>query len=386
MDLSHGFHQIALHPDSRYISTFRTHEGLHRFKVLFFRTSPASELFHNKIKEALCGLPGCISIHDNILIYGKTPEEHETNLSTYLARIKAKGLTLHCSKCTFGATFVSWFGYIFSASGMSADPSKIKAIATTGHPQTTHEVKSFLQACQYNAKFMFGSDQAYAQVTQPLHQLTGKNVRFAWTPACESAYQEILHIMTAETALRPFNPAMKTIMVSDAGPVGNAASIFQEEEASTWTPVNHASRSLTPCEQAYAQIEKESLTQSWGMNTYQYYLLGIPFDSYTDHQPLIPIYSASHKPAPARVEHHRLQVQDFQYTMRYIPGKSNPCDYPSHHPIPLADYTASEIAEMVINQGNELGINKIITDDLPDAVTLPMIQQATKQDPIYARN
>ena len=263
---------------------------------------------------------------------------------------------------------------------MSADPSKIKAIATAGCPQTTNEVKSFLQACQYNAKFMFDSGQAYAQVTQPLRQLTGKNIRFAWTPACESAYQEILRIMTAETALRPFNPSMKTIMVSNAGPVGIAASIFQEEEASTWTPVDHASRSLTPCEQAYAQIEKESLAQSWGMNTRQYYLLGIPFDSYTDHQPLIPIYSASRKPAPARVERHRLQVQDFQYTMQYIPGKSNPCDYPSHHPIPLADYTASEIADMVINQADELGINKIITGDLPDTVTLPMIQQTAKQD------
>ena len=162
MDLSHGFHQIALHPDSHYISSFRTHEDLHRFKVLFFGASPASELFHNKIKQALSGLPGYISIHDNILIYGKTPEEHETNLSAYLDRIEAKGLTLHRSKCTFGRTFVSWFGYIFSASGMSADPSNIKAIATAGHPQTTDEVKSFLQACQYNAKFMFDSDQAYA--------------------------------------------------------------------------------------------------------------------------------------------------------------------------------------------------------------------------------
>ena len=360
MDLSDGFHQIVLHPNSHYISSFRTHEGLHRFKVLFFRTSPASELFHNKIKEALRGLPRCISIHDNILIYGKTPEEHETNLSACLARIKAKGLTLRRSKCTFGATFVSWFGYIFSASGMSADPSKIKAIATAGCPQTTDEVKSFLQACQYNAKFMFDSGQAYAQVTQLFRQLTGKNVRFAWTLAYESAYQEILRIMTAEIALRPFVPAMKAIMVSNAGPAGIAASIFQEEEVYIWTPVDHASHSLTPCEQAYAQIEKESLTQSWSMNTHRYYLLGIPFDSYTDHQPLIPIFSASRKPAPARVERHRLQVQDFQYTMQYIPGKSNPCDYPSHHPIPLADYTASEIADMVIDQGDELGINKII--------------------------
>ena len=69
----------------------------------------------------------------------------------------------------------------------------------------------------------------------------------------------------------------------------------------------------------------------------------------------------------------RLPIHNVVYSR-----KSNPCDYPSHHPIPLADYTASKIADIVINQGDWLGINKIITDDLPDAVTLPMIQQ----DPI----
>ena len=78
MDIGHAFHQIAVHPGSHHISTFRTHEGLHLFKVLFFRGSPDSELFHYKIKEALHGLPGCHSIHNNIFV---CPEEHETNLA-----------------------------------------------------------------------------------------------------------------------------------------------------------------------------------------------------------------------------------------------------------------------------------------------------------------
>ena len=39
MDLSHGYHQVALAEKSRDISTFQTHEGLHRFKVLFFGAS-----------------------------------------------------------------------------------------------------------------------------------------------------------------------------------------------------------------------------------------------------------------------------------------------------------------------------------------------------------
>ena len=47
LDLGHGYHQVALSEDSREIGTFQTHEGLHRFKVLFFGASPASDLFHD---------------------------------------------------------------------------------------------------------------------------------------------------------------------------------------------------------------------------------------------------------------------------------------------------------------------------------------------------
>ena len=110
--------------------------------------------------------------------------------------------------------------------------------------------------------------------------------------------------------------------------------------------------------------------------------MGIPFDSYTDHQPLI--YNGK-KRGNARVERQRLKVQGFQYTMKYMPGKTNPCDYQSRHPLPLSHYTDRELNDMVIDQGDELCISKIVTDDLPDAVTLKMVQQATQQDPVMQR-
>ena len=84
LDLGHGYHQIALDTRSRAMSTFQTHEGLHRFKVLFFGAAPASDLFHNRVKASLEGLKGVISIHDNILVWGKTPEEHSANLESCL--------------------------------------------------------------------------------------------------------------------------------------------------------------------------------------------------------------------------------------------------------------------------------------------------------------
>ena len=257
LDLGHGYHQIPLAEESRYISTFQTHEGLHRFKVLFFGASPASDLFHDKIKTAMQGLPGCISIHDNILVWGNSDKEHEENLEACLQRMEDRGLTARFSKCNFGKTSVAWFGWIFSKDGISADPRKTKSIVEAGRPQSTDDVKSFLQACQFNARFMLESDQAYAQLTEPLREQTKKNARFPWTPECEQCYQDIVKAMTSDTALRPFDPQLKRILVTNAGPVGIAvtASIFQELDDGTWVPIDHASRSLTPCEKNYSQIE-----------------------------------------------------------------------------------------------------------------------------------
>ena len=116
------------------------------------------------------------------------------------------------------------------------------------------------------------------------------------------------------------------------------------------------------------------------MTTHRYYLLGILFESQTDHQPLIPIYNGKRR-GNARIERHRLNVQGFQYVMKYLPGKENPCDYQSRHPIPLEQYTQQQLEDMVIDIDDELCINKIVTDDMPDAHTVPMIQEVMNQDP-----
>ena len=381
LDMSHGFHQLKLAENSRHFGTFRTHEGLHRFKVLFFGAAPASDIFHARISEAMAGLEGCMSIHDNILVWGRTPAEHAKNLEACLQRLKEKGLTLRKEKCNFGKSEITWFGWTFTASGMSADQRKVEAIKQAGRPASTDDVKSFLQACQYNAKFMFGTKHAYAQVTWPLRQMTCKGAKYVWSDDCENAYQEILGAMMREDALRPFDPKLPTKLVTDAGPDGLAASLFQVSASGEWIPVDHASRALTKCEQRYSQFEKESLAQAWGMQVHRNYLLGIQFESYTDHKPLLPVYNGL-KRGNARVERHKLRTNDFQFKMMHIMGKHNPCDYASRHPRPLSNFTKEEKEAMMLDVEDEVFINRIIEDDLPDAVTLSMLQKATKEDPV----
>ena len=70
-DLSSGYHQLELAPESRFVTTFSTHVGLKRYKRLPFGINAASEIFQESIKELLTGLPGCKNISDDIIVFGK---------------------------------------------------------------------------------------------------------------------------------------------------------------------------------------------------------------------------------------------------------------------------------------------------------------------------
>ena len=126
---------------------------------------------------------------------------------------------------------------------------------------------------------------------------------------------KIMNALTSEDALKPFDLKIKTKLITDASAVGISASLYQEQNNNTCYPVDHISRSLTPTEQNYASIEKESLAQAWAMDVFRFYLLGINFDSYTDHEPLLSIFGGK-KRGNSRVERHCIKIQGLSYTMK----------------------------------------------------------------------
>ena len=79
-------------------------------------------------------------------------------------------------------------------------------------------IRSFLQACSYNAKFAFDHTQphTYQEITAPLRELLEKGARFVWTQRREESYQSLLKILSDKTTLRPFRADLPTHFISDA--------------------------------------------------------------------------------------------------------------------------------------------------------------------------
>ena len=232
---------------------------------LFFGPTNSSGIFHREVTKGFAGLEGCITIHNNLLVYGADEKEHNRNMVAMLERAKKKGVTSKLAKLTISEPEVKWFGRIFSGAGVSADPDKIQHIVQAGRPQTIEDVRSLLQAAAYNAKYGFDhkEDKSYEEVTDPLRKLLTKDAVFRWDVESDASFQTLICMMNSRTYLVLHDPRRKTHLVTDASPCGIAASLYQEDETGRWVPVDHTSRAMSTVEQGWqSQIDWDSLAKT----------------------------------------------------------------------------------------------------------------------------
>jgi hypothetical protein len=101
LDLAHGYHQLDLDEESRFITMFSPHVGLWRYKRLFFGENSAAQVFQNAICQTLAGVEGAINVSDDILVWGRSVEEHDCRLNAVLSRLDQVNITLNEAKCRF---------------------------------------------------------------------------------------------------------------------------------------------------------------------------------------------------------------------------------------------------------------------------------------------
>ena len=91
LDANSGFWQIPLAKESRLLTTFITPFGRFCFNQLPFGISSVPEIFQRQMNTILSGLPGVVCHVDDILVFGKDAEEHETRLQAVLSQLQAAG-------------------------------------------------------------------------------------------------------------------------------------------------------------------------------------------------------------------------------------------------------------------------------------------------------
>ena len=223
-------------------------------------------------------------------------------------------------------------------------------------------------------------------MTAPLRELITKSATFSWNDDRERSYQKLMRMLNNRSILTPYHLHRKTHLVTDASPHGIAASLYQEDDQGQWLPIDHTSRALTQHEQNWkSQIEWESLAKVWGMTMFRPYLVGTKFTSWGDHQPLLPYYNDLNRQSTARINKHRSRITDLTFTDKYLPGKEMPADFNSRHPQDIDHLDSKDKEHMLIDEGDDVQIMRVIMSNLPKALPLDTIRLAAEGDGVYVK-
>ncbi|XP_056135313.1 uncharacterized protein K02A2.6-like, partial [Lampris incognitus] len=225
LDLSHAYQQLELEKDSEKYLTINTHKGLYVYHRLSYGVSSAPSMFQNVMDQILLGLEHVTCFLDDILVTGRTREEHLRNLDEVLSRLESYGVRVKRAKCDFMQEKVEYLGHLIDKEGLHPTETKIAAIVNAPQPTNVTELRSFLE--------------------KPLR------------------------------------------LACDASPYGIGAVMSHIMENGDEKPIAFASRMLTEAESKYSQIEKEALAIIFGVTKFHKYLYGRKFSLITDHKPLL---------------------------------------------------------------------------------------------------
>ena len=187
---------------------------------------------------------------DDVIVGGRTLEEHNQNLDAVLKRIIAAKLKLKLSKCEFAKTEVRYLGHLITDQGIRTDPEKVDAILRIAVPTDKTKIRRFVATVNFYKKFI----KNFNDVAAPLYKLTSKRTPFIWDTVAQRAFEDLKSKLVSAPVLAGPDFAKPFDLYTDASDQSLGAVLTQAGK-----PIAFASRSLNTAEQKYHTSEKEAL-------------------------------------------------------------------------------------------------------------------------------
>ena len=374
IDIKKAYNNLLIREEDRVLTTLNTHKGLYQWNRLPYGISSASAIFQSVMDDTLTKIPMTCCRIDDILVSGRNDEEHLINLNNVIIRLERRGFKCKIEKSCFMQDEVVYLGHVVSANGIKPVQSKVESLLKAPEPRNVDELISFLGAVNYYRRYL----PKLSAVIAPLERLRTKTVKWQWTTIERDAFHKLKMLLSSKQVLTFYDPKLPLKVDTDAaaGGIGAVMShIFPNGEE---RPIEFISRTLSPAERNYAQIDKEALAIVWALKRLHIYLYMRRFTLVTDHRALVRIFGD--KPIPemtaGRLTRWALFLMNYQYDIQYRNTKDHAnADMLSRLPRPVKhDGTeTSELSDMFALTMSETLLNA------------ELVANHTRKDPILSK-
>ena len=279
LDLCSGFHQMEIDEEDRHLTSFITPFGLYQWKRMPMGLCNAPGAFQRLMEIVLSGLTYEIVLVylDDIIVFGRSFEEHIHRLQLVFQRIREANLKISPAKCSLFQTKLVFLGHVVSANGIHTDPAKIAAVEKYPVPQTIRQLRSFMGLVGFYRKFVLN----FGLIANPLYQLMNKTTTFHWTADCQKAFEKLKTALVSAPILGFPNEKDQFVLCTDASLTGIGAVLSQKQKNGEKV-IAYASKVLQKGQRNYSATKRELFAVVFFTSYFKEFLLGQKFQIITD--------------------------------------------------------------------------------------------------------
>ncbi len=207
-------------------------------------------------------------------------------------------------------------------------------------------VRSFFGLAGYYRAFV----KNVVSIASPLTRLLKKDVPFLWSDAQQRRFTTLKDALTHAPILAFPDYKLPFTMRTEASALGIGA-VFMQTEGKRPHPIAYASRVLTSAESEFSVTHLEALAVVWALQHFRDIIFGYPITVYTDHSAVTQLFHG--KNLTGRLARWYLTIQQYEPTLKYLPGKANTVTDALSHNIPVAavaqipNFSSSELRKAI---------------------------------------
>lgn len=263
MDCAQGFYQIAVDPRDRHKTGFSTPVGNYQFTRCPFGARNSCAMFQSEMNRIFFeGLyKRCVIYVDDILIFGKTREEHDDNLQWVLDRCARNNVKIKLEKCYFAQEEVKYLGFQISGQSIRPIQSKVDWLTRSQAPRDKTELRSIIGKLNFYSRFITN----YSKLLEPLRTLLTKNKDYQWKSYHQQAFDAIIEQL--------YKSGYHSLVSRDLHKILSLHIMNDSVETTLYTDdnklIHRASRLLSTAESNYSHIEKQLLALVFAINKFK---------------------------------------------------------------------------------------------------------------------
>ncbi|KAH9265275.1 hypothetical protein BASA83_011173 [Batrachochytrium salamandrivorans] len=214
LDLRGAYNLLRIRKGDEPKTSFITKYGQFEFLVMPFGLANAPAQFQRMMNSLFREMNGkyVLVYLDDIVIYSSNMAEHKVHVRNVFKVLSDNRLFCRAEKCHFYQTEIKYLGYIISSSGVSMDPSKIKAVQEWPAPRKVRDLQVFLGFTNFYRALVHD----YSNMTCHMTKLFKKDTLFIWGPEQQTSFENLKTAFANSTLLLHPDDSRPFILETDA--------------------------------------------------------------------------------------------------------------------------------------------------------------------------